>query len=111
MKSKGYIPSAAEIADHCFIAFGAGAATANISYGALRAIRSQYFATVTSLAGTWETDGEAVLLNARELGRICAELARDAGRAHIGVMDFRQGTRELRRRWQSGQFIICPCAM
>ena len=109
MKSKERIPTAEEIADHCLIAFGAGAGTQNVAPGAIRALRSQYFGPVTSLAGTWEKDGEAVLINARELGRICAEVAGGAGKMSIDVAQLRLGAKELRKLWQSQALIHCPC--
>jgi hypothetical protein len=109
MRSKEGVPSAIEITDQCLIAFGAGAGTANVTPSALRAIRSRYFKPVTSLASAWDEDGEVVLRNARELGRICAELAAKAGRPTIGVQQFRQAIGELRKLWKTGILPNCPC--
>ena len=111
MKSKEGTPSAVEIADHCLIAFGAGAGTSNITPGALRAIRDRYFDAVTSLADTWDKDGESVLLNTRELGRICAELASKSGKTAIDVDHFKQAIIELRQLWEGQMFPVCPCAL
>jgi len=108
MRSKGGVPSATEIADQCLIAFGAGAGTANVTPSALRAIRSRYFEPITSLASTWDENGEAVLFNARELGRICAELSANAGRPAIGAQQFRQAIGELRKLWETGKGPVCP---
>ncbi len=109
MTSRKHVPTAEEIADLCFVAFGAGAGTHNVTARALSAMRSHYLGPITSLAGTWEEDGEAVLTNARELGRVCAELAGSDESAFIDVSHFKQGAKELQRLWEQHALIGCPC--
>ncbi len=109
MTPRKHIPTAEQIADQCLVAFGAGAGTYNVTARTLRTMRSHYLGPITSLAGTWDKDGEAVLTNARELGRVCAELAGSEGSTFIDVSHFKQGAKELQRLWEQHALIGCPC--
>ncbi len=109
MTLRKHVPTAEEIADLCLVSFGAGAGTHKVTTRALNAMRSHYLGPITSLAGTWDKDGEAVLTNARELGRVCAELAGSEESTFIDVSHFKQGAKELQRLWEQHALIGCPC--